>query len=334
MPRGVERGAVYRPRGSGGRTGRAGFDEDGFTLAAAALELLDGVSSGMVPLERIHLVGDLPESAIADLPRLVGPSVRFERFGTGPAALAQAVGAALEGSRGAEPVAIVTVDLSDSPSDPDLAVVLRIGPDEGALDAAELRAASDGSSSTAPALRFAAVHGPSRPDRWTGVGRVAEGGASPGPIVRGASPPPDGPVSQGAYVPRPRYLENLAARWRFEGERCGACHAIGFPPRGRCRSCGATAGLVPLLLPREGEVVATTTIGPGGQPTEFDAQVAATGPYEVVLVELAPGIRVTLQVTDAEPGSVRIGDRVGSALRRLYPMDGEWRYGRKARPLG
>ena len=79
-------------------------------------------------------------------------------------------------------------------------------------------------------------------------------------------------------------------------------------------------------------MVATTVIGPGGQPTEFDPQVGALGPYEVVLAELAPGVRVTLQVTDAEPGAVRIGDRVDTRLRRLYPMEGAWRYGRKAVP--
>lgn len=80
-------------------------------------------------------------------------------------------------------------------------------------------------------------------------------------------------------------------------------------------------------------MVASTTVGPGGQPTEFDDQVARSGPYGVVLVELAPGARVTLQVTDARPGELGVGARVGTSLRRLYPMEGEWRYGRKAVPL-
>jgi uncharacterized OB-fold protein len=73
-------------------------------------------------------------------------------------------------------------------------------------------------------------------------------------------------------------------------------------------------------------------IGPGGQPTEFDPQVAEWGSYEVLLVELAPGARATVQLTDAEPGSVRIGDRVDTRLRRVYPIEGEWRYARKAVP--
>jgi hypothetical protein len=82
-----------------------------------------------------------------------------------------------------------------------------------------------------------------------------------------------------------------------------------------------------------GTVVATTWIGPGGQPTEFDPQVEATGPYGVVLAEFSPGVRATLQLTDADRGEVGLWDRIGTRLRRSYSMDGEWRYGRKAVPL-
>lgn len=141
-------------------------------------------------------------------------------------------------------------------------------------------------------------------------------------------------VSEGAYVPRARYLEDLPSRWRLEAERCGHCGTLTFPARGVCRSCHAREGLLPHPLPRDGGmVVAVTTIGQGGQPTEFDPQVAALGEYSVALVELVPGVRSTLQVTDASPGEVHIGSRVATRLRRLYPMEGEWRYGRKAVPL-
>ena len=79
-------------------------------------------------------------------------------------------------------------------------------------------------------------------------------------------------------------------------------------------------------------MAAVTTIAPGAQPTEFDPLVAARGSYDVVLVEFFEGVRLTLQVADAAAGSVHVGDRVGTTFRRLYPMDGEWRYGRKALP--
>lgn len=75
-----------------------------------------------------------------------------------------------------------------------------------------------------------------------------------------------------------------------------------------------------------------TTVAPGAQPTEFDVQVALTGSYSVALVRLAGSVRGTFQVTDARAGTLRVGDRVDTRLRRLYPMDGSWRYGRKVVP--
>jgi uncharacterized OB-fold protein len=57
-----------------------------------------------------------------------------------------------------------------------------------------------------------------------------------------------------------------------------------------------------------------------------------SGPYGVVLAELVPGVRATLQVADARPADVRVGSRVDTVLRRLYAIEGAWRYGRKAVP--
>jgi len=138
-------------------------------------------------------------------------------------------------------------------------------------------------------------------------------------------------VSEGAYVARPRYVENLPSRWRFVADRCAGCGTTGFPARGRCRSCGRSDGVAPIALPREGlTVLAATTIHPGAQPTEFDPLTAAIGPYSVVIAAWPDGPKVTLQVADAPAGTARVGDRIGTELRRLYAMEGDWRYGRKA----
>ncbi|MCI4363625.1 MAG: zinc ribbon domain-containing protein [Thermoplasmata archaeon] len=140
-------------------------------------------------------------------------------------------------------------------------------------------------------------------------------------------------VSEGAYLPLPTYLENLPSRWRLEAERCGACGKLSFPARGRCRHCGRLDGLTREQLPKSGgRVEAVTTVRPGAQPSEFDFQVQRGGAYDVVLVRLHPEVRVTLQVTDTPAGTTRIGVVVNTALRRLYPMEGAWRYGRKALP--
>jgi uncharacterized OB-fold protein len=138
-------------------------------------------------------------------------------------------------------------------------------------------------------------------------------------------------VSQGAYIPRPTYLEDLPSRWRLETERCSRCGSVGFPTRAVCRGCGATEGLHAETLPFDGlEVEAVTTISPGAQPTEFDAQVESAGSYDVVMLRASPGVRLTAQVTDTPPGTLRLGDRVSLQLRRLYATEGEWRYGLKA----
>ncbi len=140
-------------------------------------------------------------------------------------------------------------------------------------------------------------------------------------------------VSEGAYVPRPRYLENLPSRWRFEADRCRVCRGVTFPVATSCRHCGKSEGLDRMRLPQDHlRVLAKTVVRPGGQPTEFDAQVAIEGSYAAVIAELRPEIRVTLQVTDIDPEIIRIGGFIDTRLRRLYPMEGEWRYGRKAVP--
>lgn len=186
-----------------------------------------------------------------------------------------------------------------------------------------------------------------RPDRTDFLAFATDTSVVPGPapVDGGATCPAPGDrpfrtppgmeraVSEGAYVPRPRYLEHLASRWRFTADRCGRCGAATFPQRGLCRSCGAAEGLSPFQLAYDGlEVEAVTTVARGAQPTEFDPLTEAVGSYAVVIVRWPEGVRATLQVTDAPTGSVAVGQRLSSQLRRLYPMEGAWRYGRKALP--
>jgi len=214
--------------------------------------------------------------------------------------------------------------------------------------------------SLAPALWLREVAGRPETGEWTVIARVTADDSQflglrrtgPVPIVglaasalSGTEARPAGPrpapevvraVSEGAYVPRPRYLENLPSRWRLVADRCNECGAVTFPQRGRCRGCGRSDRLASEELPREGTVLASTVVAPGAHPTEFDALVEAAGPYGVVLAEVLPNVRLTLQVADGTGVSLPVGRRITTELRRLYPMEGEWRYGRKAldAPLG
>ena len=342
---GIERWASYLPSGSSGGRRVAGPDEDAFTLAATAVErLVAGIEPEPGP-DRIDLIGEFPEIAKWGLGAVIGRAAEGIPQAGRAAAFWDAVERALLTTPAGHRSLVVAVELPER---------ARAGDASGGstLGAGAVAVLIDGSGttapgSTAPGRREGSVLDAVRetyrsaatkaPNAWVGDFVLTPDGGHPVDLARvlAASDPPLGAVSEGAYVPRPRYLENLPSRWRFVAEECGACGARSFPARGICLRCGARGALRPIPLPTDGGiVVAETTIGKGGQPTEFDAQVAAFGGYSVVLAELAPGARVTLQVTDASPGSLPIGSRIGTRLRRLYPQEGEWRYGRKAVPLG
>ncbi|HTT15718.1 MAG TPA: zinc ribbon domain-containing protein [Thermoplasmata archaeon] len=326
MPPTVVRGYVYRPAWTLDGRPAAGPDEDAFTLAATALEgLLASAPADPLP-GVLRLVGAFPEVSEWGFAPLLGRPVRVVHDGEGPSGLAAAL-------RPSEDALVVAVDLPERGEDSRsaegaLAVAARLaaegpsGPDETA------RPGTGTGAEAALALAASAVGGwidhPRRPGRLTLDAHR----------LRAAVEAPTRVVAEGALVPRARYLESLPSRWRLVAERCPRCAATTFPARGACARCGERSGLVPFALPYDGgTVVAATAIGPGGQPTEFDAQVAAQGPYGVVLVALAPAVHATFAVTDAAPVRLALGTRVGTRLRRLYPMEGEWRYGRKAVPL-
>ena len=333
---GLVRVAAYLPGADRPGPARAAADEDLFTLAATALErvLPDPPPSG-APIS-VELVGDFDPALDWTLPVVLGTPVSLQREAGGPGELCRALERAEQAggpahlvvlaelpSRRSVPTAVANAE------DGAVAFLFESG---GTAISGRLPPPAGGTSSGIPEAR--AIH---RALRETVPSARWIGDWEPGPVppVDAGTPPVETrfAISEGAYVSRPRYLENLPSRWRFEAEECPSCGTTTFPARGRCRGCGSREGLRRRRLPRDDAlVVAATVIGPGGQPTEFDPQVTAQGPYGVVLAELAPGQRVTLQVTDAEPGRVRIGDRVDTRLRRLYATEGEWRYGRKAVP--
>ena len=340
--RSVVRVSAYVPEGSfhGRRVG--GVDEDSFTLGATALERALG-DRGLPtePLE-LHLVGEFPPMADWGFPAVIGAKARIFRHAGTAEALQRSI-RTLEADEGG-PALILVAELPEralatTRSRPAPvgagAVAYLLNPSNRPLAFPLERFASDDS---ALALSFQRLStNLERPfaqvfvgdwDVDPAAGKPVDGDA----LVRAANRDVAA-VSEGAYVSRARYLENLPSRWRFVIDECDACHELTFPARGICGRCRRKDTLHATLLPRNGgRVVAITTIGPGGQPTEFDPQVESQGPYSVAMVELGGSTRVTLQVTDAAPGTVEVGDPVNTVLRRLYPMEGEWRYGRKAVP--
>ncbi len=342
MPRGVVRASSYLPAYTDGSRRVRGSDEDSFTFVAAAIErLFSGgpVPAGPVAIRRLGAATDLDPDLISGI---LGTTVRpTEPPRAAPLLLGQALDLATSSGSTPELVVGAVLDAAEPgptarPAPPPgegayaLLVDTLSGPDPGLVPSGFGPAPGEELSAL---MGVAARSGAAPTPTWRG-----DWGADPrGGIPRPSFPAPAAAlpvrVSEGAYLPPASYREGIASRWRFEAERCASCGTTTFPIRGRCRGCGRTDGLVVTPLPREGlRVVAVTWIGAGGQPTEFDDQVAATGPYGVALLELAPGVRATASLTDVAAPPVGIGALVRTQLRRLYALDGAWRYGRKAIP--
>lgn len=369
MARGIAGISVAVGHGQDVGGSRLGPDEDEFTLAVEALEGLQsspdlpaGPGPRMVVLGSAGLIEDWM------LAEATGwGDLKSERLGGSVsdlgAALARAIG---RPDDGVEEVLLVLPGVAKGSARTSGAMGFRFTRDGGLfLDRlSEPTAPSSGpvvwtafAKSLQAVRRWADSAHPGDRSNWTfdgsGAGSLSAQVTIRGPVDWGGTwgdrpshDVPSGPssssatgaepidgVSQGAYVPWATYRENLPSRWRLVGTRCLKCQRINFPRHGACRGCGESEGLEPVVLPRNTlRVVASTVIQPGAQPTEFDDLVKANGGYGVVLVELAPGVRGTFQVTDHPAVPVPLGSTVDTRLRRLYGMEGRWRYGRKAVP--
>ncbi len=336
------RAGAYVPGWTDGLRRVRGPDEDAFTMAATAIERVVRSEPGPGPPWTVRVVGSRPPLDREKLEGVMGSPVAVREGPPGLPGLGAAIAEAVAGS-GRE--LVIAVDL-----EPDAAGgTSRTGdvPAEGAVTL-WVDTVADGHGppidlGTLPSgphvlpwfLGRYRAEGVGNPSSWVGDSTIDPLAGRPlsGAVKRTPDRPPTH-LSEGAYVPTPRYLEGLPSRWRFVADRCSACGRTTFPARGSCRHCGREDQLVPRFVPFDGgRVLAATWIGRGGQPTEFDVQVEASGPYGVVIAELEPGVRATLPVADAAPGELHLDAPIGTRMRRLYPIDGAWRYGRKAVPL-
>jgi len=150
------------------------------------------------------------------------------------------------------------------------------------------------------------------------------------------SGPPDG---GGAYVSVPSWKRTLDQRHRLLAGKCPDCGGLNFPPEGACNACKTLVeDYETVKLTGEGRVEASTVISQGGAPPEFAEQQAQSGDFGVAVVALdgleGGSASIPAQVVGAETGSVEIGDRVETTMRRIYTQEGVTRYGFKIRPQG
>jgi uncharacterized OB-fold protein len=116
--------------------------------------------------------------------------------------------------------------------------------------------------------------------------------------------PPSGPEKQ--------YLDKLAAG-RFEIQKCAACGSHVFYPRVLCPHCGGDR---------------LDWVAPSGRGTVYSTTVvrrkpADGGDYNIVLVDLAEGVRLMSRVAGLAPGEVKIGmpvkARIAAGLVEFVP---------------
>ncbi len=127
---------------------------------------------------------------------------------------------------------------------------------------------------------------------------------------------------------------SISGNWRLRnqryglvGEVCERCGARLFPPRDICPQCGEPAAPSYTFSGR-GEVYSFSTLYQA--PQGYEEYV----PYTVALIKLEEGPLVTAQLTDVDPGEVRIGMPVEMVTRKLREegREGMIVYGYKFRP--
>jgi uncharacterized OB-fold protein len=128
--------------------------------------------------------------------------------------------------------------------------------------------------------------------------------------------PPPPPAS-------PPTLRSEAWKFAFVASRC-ECGARHLPPARVCMSCGRVDEMTAEPLQDVGARIATFSV---------DRLAYTEGPPMIVVVlDFDGGGRFQCELTDADPESVAIGDRVELTARRIYTADGVHNYFWKARP--
>ncbi len=130
----------------------------------------------------------------------------------------------------------------------------------------------------------------------------------------------------------PRFWREISSRYNLYGSKCGNCGTLDFPPRTVCPECGRRSfgKMERVKLKGNGTVVSYTVIH------DAPAAYEMMKPYVVAIVEMEEGCRVTSQIVDVDPATVKIGMQVNAAFRKLGSEGeaGVIHYGYKFRPAG
>ena len=118
-----------------------------------------------------------------------------------------------------------------------------------------------------------------------------------------------------------------AESWKFAftGSRCHACGARHAPPQRVCVKCHAVDRMTPERLADVPATIATFTVD--------RLAYSLSPPVVAAVIDFEGGGRFQCELTDVDPASVKIGDRVEMTFRRLFTAGSVHNYFWKARPL-
>jgi 3-hydroxy-3-methylglutaryl CoA synthase/uncharacterized OB-fold protein len=135
--------------------------------------------------------------------------------------------------------------------------------------------------------------------------------------------PPRRPDPQAPEAP-PAFRSE-AWKFAFTGSRCQACGTRHLPPQRVCVKCHAVDRMAAERLADVPATIATFTVD--------RLAYSPSPPMVVAVIDFDGGGRYQCELTDVDPGAVKLGDRVEMTFRRLLTAGGVHNYFWKARPL-
>jgi uncharacterized OB-fold protein len=131
-------------------------------------------------------------------------------------------------------------------------------------------------------------------------------------------PDPTAPVS-------PASLRKESWKFAFHGSRCEECGTRHLPPARVCVHCGAVDRMSEERLAETPATIATYTVD--------RLAFSLSPPVVAAVVDFDGGGRFRCEMTDVDPGTVAIGDRVEMTFRKISTVAGVHNYFWKAKPV-
>jgi len=123
----------------------------------------------------------------------------------------------------------------------------------------------------------------------------------------------------------PPAFRHEAWKFAFTGSRCQACGVRHLPPQRVCVKCQAIDRMAPERMADVPATIATFTID--------RLAFSPSPPMVAAVIDFEGGGRYQCELTDVDPKTVAIGNRVEMTFRRLMTAGGVHNYFWKARPI-